>query len=337
MPALKPIDLPWLAQVAEPIVDPAQRIIDPHHHLWHDRGIGAYLLPDLWADTGAGHNVEKTVFVECHAEYSSDGPEHLRPVGETEFVAGVAAQSRKGGKGHAIIAGIVGHADLTQGDTLNAVLDAHEDAGRGLFRGIRHAGARDPYPDDLSIGGRAPEGLYANAAFRRGVALLGTRGLTYDTWHYHHQNADFAALARAVPNTTMVLDHFGTPLGVGRYKDQREAIFATWKKDIAEIAKCPNVVAKLGGLAMPDNGFGWHERAKPPTSDEFVAAQKRYYLHAIECFGVERCMFESNFPVDKWSISYAVLWNGLKKIVADFSAEERDALCYRTAARVYRL
>ena len=337
MPALKPIDSAWLGQVTEPIVDPDQRIIDPHHHLWHDRGFGAYLLPDLWADTGAGHNVEKTVFVECHSEYRTDGPEQLRPVGETEFVAGVAAESQRGGSGSAVIAAIVAHADLAQGDALNAVLDAHEDAGQGLFRGIRHAGARDPHPEDLSIAGSAPEGLYADAAFRAGVRLLGKRGYSYDTWHYHHQNAEFAKLARAVPDTTLVLDHFGTPLGVGRYRNQREEIFAAWKKDIAEIAKCRNVVAKLGGLAMPDNGFGWSERAKPPSSDEFVAAQKRYYLHAIECFGPDRCMFESNFPVDKWSISYAVLWNGLKKIVADFSADERDAICYRTAARVYRI
>ena len=140
-----------------------------------------------------------------------------------------------------------------------------------------------------------------------------------------------------LPDTTMVLDHFGTPLGVGRNRDQREAIFTAWKKDIAEIAKCPNVVAKLGGLAMPDNGFGWNERATPPTSDEFVQAQQRYYLHAIECFGPNRCMFESNFPVDKWSISYPVLWNGLKKIVAGFAESEKDAMFYGTAARVYRL
>jgi predicted TIM-barrel fold metal-dependent hydrolase len=337
LPTLKPIDTAWLAQVKEPIFDPAQRIIDPHHHLWHERGVGAYLLDELWSDTDAGHKVEKTVFVECHAEYRDHGPEHLRCIGETEFVAGIAAASAKGGKGKAVIAGIVAHADLTDGTTLQAVLDAHEDAGRSLFRGIRDAGARDPHPEDLAIGGRAPEGLYGRDDFRAGVRTLGRRGLTYDTWHYHHQNADFAALARAVPETTMVLDHFGTPLGVGRYKDQREAIFKAWKKDIAEIARCPNVVAKLGGLAMPDNGFGWHERATPPSSDEFVAAQKRYYLHAIECFGPDRCMFESNFPVDKWSISYAVLWNGLKKIIADFSPTERDAICYGTAARIYRL
>jgi predicted TIM-barrel fold metal-dependent hydrolase len=337
MPTIKPIDAAWLNQVKEPTFDPQQRIVDPHHHLWRRSDIGNYALDELWADTGSGHNVEKTVFVECGSSYRTDGPERLRCVGETAFVADIAAASARGGRGKAVIAGIVAHADLTRGGVLEDVLHAHQDAGRGLFRGIRHAGASDPRPEDLMIAGRAPEGLYARKDFRDGVKTLGRLGLTYDTWHYHHQNPAFADLARAVPETTMVLDHFGTPLGVGRYRDQRDAIFATWKKDIAEIAKCGNVVAKLGGLAMPDNGFGWHERATPPTSDEFVAAQKRYYLHAIECFGPNRCMFESNFPVDKWSISYPVLWNGLKKIIAGFSAADKDAICYGTAARVYRL
>ena len=337
MPTIKPIDPQWLKQVTETTIDPQRRIVDPHHHLWRRTDIGNYALDELWADTGSGHNIEKTVFVECGASYRTDGAEHLRCVAETEFVAQIAAASAKGGRGKAVISGIIAHADLTRGDVLEDVLRAHDDAGRGLFRGIRHAGARDPYPEDLMIAGRAIEGLYERTDFRDGVKTLGRLGYSYDTWHYHHQNQAFAALARAVPQTTIVLDHFGTPLGVGRYRDQREAIFAQWKLDIAAIAKCPNVVAKLGGLAMPDNGFGWHERATPPTSDEFAAAQKRYYTHAIDCFGPDRCMFESNFPVDKWSISYPVLWNGLKKIVADFSESEKDAMFYGTAARVYRL
>ena len=189
----------------------------------------------------------------------------------------------------------------------------------------------------MSIPGRALEGLYARSDFRQGLARLGQLGYTYDTWHYHHQNADFAALARAVPDTLMILDHFGTPLGVGPYAGQREAIFEQWRKDITAIAACPNVVAKLGGLAMPDNGFGWDQAARPPSSDAFVAAQSRYYLHAIDAFGPARCMFESNFPVDKRSLSYAVLWNGLKKIAARFSPAEQDLMFAGTATRVYRL
>ena len=220
--------------------------------------------------------------------------------------------------------GIVAHADLTDTDRLDAVLDAHEEASHGRLRGIRHAGSHALHPKVLSIPGRAPAGLYADPKFRAGVARLGERGLTYDTWHYHYQNQEFADLARAVAGTTMVLDHFGTPLGVGPYASQREHIFGQWTADIVDIATCPNVVAKLGGLAMPDNGFEWHTADRPPTSDEFVAAQQRYYLHMIEQFGPTRCMFESNFPVDRRSLSYRVVWNGFKKMIADFTPDERD-------------
>jgi L-fuconolactonase len=319
----------WRALVDEPIVDPEQRIVDPHHHLW-PAGRLPYSLTDLLADIGAGHRVERTVFMECHAAYRTHGPAELAPVGETEWVAGEA--HRSGG----VIAGIVGHADLRL-PNLDEILDAHTEAGGGLFRGIRDALSRAEPSDGLMIAGGAPASLFEDPVFRAGVARLGARGLTYDTWHYHYQNREFLALARAAPDTVMVLDHFGTPIGVGRYADQREAIFDDWQRDIADIAGCENVVAKLGGLAMPDNGFGWHTADRPPTSDEFVAAQGRYYQHMIECFGVDRCMFESNFPVDRMSLSYRVLWNGLKKLTRGCSEAERDALFAGTATRVYRL
>ncbi len=324
----------WLAQVTEEIIDPAREIVDPHHHLWHV-GATLYDLQDLWRDTDSGHNVTRTVFVECGSSYFSHGPEHLRSVGETTYVAERAAASRKDAA-KATIAAIVAKADLCH-PALDEILDAHEEAGQGLFRGIRDAGAHAHHPDALSIPGRADPDLYANAAFRQGVRRLGERGLTYDTWHYHYQNQAFCDLARAVPDTVMVLDHFGTPLGVGPYAGQREEIFEEWKSDMAAIAQCPNVVAKLGGMAMPDNGFGWDQRAIPPDSDEFVDAQRPYYDHMITCFGAERCMFESNFPVDRLSISYAVLWNGLKKIAAGYSEQEQAALFAGTASRIYRI
>jgi predicted TIM-barrel fold metal-dependent hydrolase len=327
----------WYAQVVEDIIDPERRIIDPHHHLWSGKRYPDYLPEDLWRDTESGHKIEKTIFVECRAGYRKTGPEHLKPVGETEFVAQLAAQSAAASPAKAVIAGIVSHADLPLGDMLDEVLDAHETAGRGLFRGIRHAGARHPHPEEAFIPGRYPAGLFLDNAFQAGARLLGRRGYTYESWHYHFQLRDFCALARAAPETTIILDHFGTPLGTKSFRDQREAIFEQWKTDMVALAKCPNVYAKLGGLAMPDTGFGWHEASKPVSSDELVAAQKRYYLHTIECFGVDRCMFESNFPVDKVSISYPVLWNAFKKMVADFSENEKHALFYGTAARVYRL
>jgi len=320
----------WLALVVEDIVDPERQIVDPHHHLWLRGGMLPYTVDDLLGDVRAGHRVDATVFMECHVAYRADGPAALRPVGESEFVATAAEQS--GG----LIAAMVGHADL-RAPELDDVLDAHVAASGGLFRGVRDALSRAEPDLGLMIAGGAPEGLFEDPAFRAGVARLGARGFTYDSWHYHFQNREFLALARAVPDTQMVLDHFGTPIGIGRFAERRDEVFAAWQDDIAAIARCDNVVAKLGGLAMPDNGFGWHVADRPPTSDEFVAAQGRYYRHTIECFGPDRCMFESNFPVDRMSISYPVLWNGLKKIAADYSATERDALFAGTATRVYGL
>ena len=327
----------WLDQVKEEIIDPQREIVDPHHHLWQGGRWFDYMLPDLWNDTDSGHNVIKTVFVECHSSYRGDGPEHLKPVGETEFVAGIAEESKKGTPVQARISGIVAHANLTLGGLVEEALDAHEEAGQGLFRGIRHAGAREEVPEGFLIPGRGEKDLFANPDFREGVKLLGRRGLTYESWHYHHQIKSFTELAQAVPDTTVILDHFGTPLGVGPYQGKREEIFEQWKIDISELAKCQNVYAKIGGLAMPDNGFNWHLGEVPPTSDEFVAAQKRYYLHTIECFGPKRCMFESNFPVDRLSLSYQVVWNGFKKIVADFSEDEKNMMFSGTATKVYKL
>jgi predicted TIM-barrel fold metal-dependent hydrolase len=321
----------WLDLVVEDVVDPERPIVDPHHHLWPAGGALPYGLEELHADTGSGHRIVRTVFVECHAAYDDDAPEHLRSLGETRFVAGEAARD----PAH-LIGGIVASADLRRPD-LDEILDAHTEAGGGLFKGIRHALARAEHPEVLRIPGRAPRDLARDPAFRRGVARLGERGLTYDTWHYHYQNRELLELARAVPGTTMVLDHFGTPLGVGPYVAQREQIWTQWRDDIAELARCPNVVAKLGGLAMPDNGYGWDTAERPPTSDELVAAQRDWYLHTIDCFGPDRCMFESNFPVDRWSVSYRVVWNGFKKIAASFTEDEQDALFRCTATRVYRL
>jgi predicted TIM-barrel fold metal-dependent hydrolase len=333
----KMIQTSWLDQVQEEIVEPERRIVDPHHHLWGPKGALPYSLDDLWGDTGSGHRVEQTVFMECRAEYRSDGPERLRSLGEVEFVTEAAAQSADAGDGRARIAALVSHIDLSLGDAIEEIVHLHEDKSGGLFRGVRDAGACAIKSDKLMIAGNAIEGLYGLSDFREGVRTLGRLGHTYDTWHYHYQIQDFTALARAVPDTQMVLDHFGTPLGVGQYADKRDEIFRQWRIDVAELARSENVVAKLGGLAMPDNGFGWMGRELPPSSDEFVEAQSQYYLHMIDCFGPERCMFESNFPVDKMSISYPVLWNGLKKIVHDFSEDEKEALFSGTASRIYRL
>lgn len=327
----------WYAQITEDILEAERPIIDPHHHLWFGGGAPDYLLADLWNDTGSGHNIVKTVFIECGVGYRETGPDYLKSVGETEFAADIAMQSAAASPTRAVIAGIVSHADLTLGDKLEETLEIHKTASKGLLRGIRHAGAYHPHPEEAFISFTYGPGLFLDEAFQAGVRLLGRRGYTYESWHYHTQLRDFITLARAAPDTTIILDHFGTPLGTKSFRDHREDIFQQWQMDIRKLAECPNVYAKLGGLAQPDNGFGWHEAALPATSDDLVNAQKQYYIHTIECFGANRCMFESNFPVDKMSISYAVLWNAFKKIVTDFSEDEKRALFYDTAAKVYRL
>jgi predicted TIM-barrel fold metal-dependent hydrolase len=321
----------WLDQVIEEIVEPELEIVDPHHHLWPAGQGLPYQRDDLHRDVASGHRVIKTVFMECGSAYDRDAPEHLRSLGETRYIAEQATSDPE-----PLMRGIVGSVDLRR-DDVDDLLDRHIDAARGLFRGVRDALSRAEHPDAMMIPGRAPRDLYLDPSFRRGVARLGERGLTYDSWHYHHQNREFLELARATPGTTMVLDHFGTPIGVGPYASQREEIFAQWKVDIADIAALPNTVAKIGGLAMPDNGFGWNTADRPPTSDEFLAQQSRYYLHAIECFGPDRCMFESNFPVDRLSLSYPVLWNAYKKMTVGFSTSERAALFSGTASRVYKV
>lgn len=326
----------WLDQVREDIVEPELPICDPHHHLW-DRDGSRYLLDELLDDVVSGHNVVSTVFVECGSMYRADGPQAMQPVGETEFVNGIAAMAASGGYGEVrACAGIVGFADLTLGAAVGEVLDVHL-ARSDRFRGIRHAAGWDADDRVRNSHTNPPAHLLLDEAFRAGMSELGKRGLSFDAWLYHSQIPELTDLARAQPDVTIIFDHFGGPLGIGPYEGHGEAIFQRWCEDVAELARCPNVYAKLGGLVMPVNGFDFHKRAIPPTSDELVAATGRYYRHAIECFGVERCMFESNFPVDKRSCSYPVLWNAFKKLVSDASADEKRQLFHDTACRTYRI
>ena len=325
----------WLALVEEDVLEPALPICDPHHHLWDHPG-SRYLLDELLADVGDGHNVVSTVFMECGSMYRADGEPAMQPVGETEFVNGVAAMSASGGYGECrACAAIVGYADLNLGAAVGAVLDAHA-AASGRFRGIRHAAGWDASAEVRNSHTSPSQGMMASSEFRAGFAELGKRGMTFDAWLYHPQIPELTALARAFPEQPIVFDHFGGPLGIGPYAGKREEIFAYWKDAVAELATCRNVVAKLGGLVMPINGFGFHKNDSPPTSEELAAATRRYYLHMIDCFGPERCMFESNFPVDKASSSYRVLWNSFKRIASGFSASEKAALFHDTAVRAYR-
>lgn len=331
----------WLALTAEEPLDPDLPICDPHHHLWDRRTAAAtprYLLDEILEDVGSGHNVVATVFIECGAMFKTDGPEALRPVGETEFVNGIAAMSASGLYGSTrVAAGIVGTADLRLGDAVAAVLDAQIAAGGGRFRGIRRAAAWDPDEAVTRHRTNPGPGLLLRDDFQAGFVHLAPRGLTFEAWCYHRQIPDVTALARAFPDTTIILNHFGGPLGIGSYAGTAQEVYAQWRTSISELAACPNVVAKLGGINMEMNGFGWHERPRPPSSQELAEATRHYYEFTIDKFGVDRCMFESNFPVDKASCSYPVLWNAFKRLTAGYSAAEKSKLFHDTACRVYRL
>ncbi|MFT5450156.1 MAG: L-fuconolactonase [Gammaproteobacteria bacterium] len=336
-----PTNRAWLEQVTEETLEPDLPICDPHHHLWefrHERVAHRYLLDELLEDVNAGHNIVSTVFIECGSMYRPEGAEAMQVVGETEFVNGVAAMSASGAYGPCrVAAGIVGTADLNLGSAVGEVLDAHIQAAGGRFRGIRHQGTWDA-SDEVSNGRRNPvEHEFAQAKFREGFAELAPRRLSFEAWCYHPQITDVTDLARAFPDTTIILNHFGGPLGIGPYAGTRDAAFAQWQRDICALAQCDNVVAKLGGLNMELNGFAWHEQPKPPTSQELMEATRRYYEHTIEAFGAARCLFESNFPVDMVTCSYNVLWNSFKRLTADFSAEDKAMLFHDTATRVYRL
>jgi predicted TIM-barrel fold metal-dependent hydrolase len=331
----------WLALTVEAPLDPDLRICDPHHHLWDlqtTRLAPRYLLDEILEDVQSGHNVVSTVFIECGAMFKADGPEAMRPVGETEFVNGIAAMSASGHYGPGrIAAGIIGTVDLQLGDAVAAVLDAHLAAGGGRFRGIRLGATWDASEAVPNHRTNPPKGLFLRPDFRAGFAHLAPRQLSFEAWCYHHQIPEVTALARAFPNTTIILDHFGGPIGIGPYAGRADEVYAMWRTHIAELATCDNVVAKLGGINMEVNGFGWHTRPRPPGSQELMEATRRYYEYTLEQFGVERCMFESNFPVDKVTCSYTELWKSFKRLTASYSVAEKASLFHDTAARVYRL
>lgn len=328
----------WLAQVNEVALEPELAICDAHHHLWLDKGHTGwpYTLSDFHADTSpespARHNVVRSVFLECGAEYRTTGPEHLRPVGETEFVAALAQESA--GSGRTEIAAIMASADLLLGNAVEEVLVAHDEAGAGRFRGVRYIVAQD---EAKSLRMSTPEGVMTDERYLAGVRTVGRLGFTYDTMCYHPQIAELAAVARASPEVTIVANHLCAPLGVGPYRDRRAEILAFWRAGMTELAACPNVVLKLGGIGMPMFGLRWDRQDVPPTSEELAAPWNDEIRHCIDAFGPDRCMFESNFPVDKRCCSYTVLWNAFKRITVGYSPSERRDLFHDTAARAYRL
>jgi len=329
-------DAAWLAKRTEEIIEPGLPIIDPHHHLW-DRGV-RYLFDELLSDIDSGHNILSTVFLQCDSMYNVDVDPLMAPVGETEFVNGIAAMSASGLYGTArVCAGTVGFVHLTEGSRVGPVLDAHMRAGGERFKGVRHCSVWDADASIKSTPMDFPKDLLLDPRFREGFALLGPRGLSFDAWLYHTQIPDLTNLAHAFPDTTIVLDHVGAPLGIGAYAGRRDEVFSDWKRHIEALARCPNTVVKLGGLGMHVFGFGFDQRESPASSEELAQAWRPYVETCIQIFGPNRCMFESNFPVDKRSCSYATLWNAFKRLASGYSESEKSQLFCGTAHRVYRL
>ncbi len=334
--AIIPTRADWLAQNREEALRPDIPIVDPHHHLW-DRNGERYFRPEFLTDTSSGHNVIASVYVDCHNGYRTDGPEHLRSVGEVEYAAGVAAESAAQPGTTLVGAGIVGNTDLRRGEAVQEVLDAMVAAGQGRFRGIRQIGA---WHVDKAVKGTVanpPPGLMVDPDFRVGAQVLARNGLSYDAWVLHTQLAELYDLACRVPDLPIVMDHTGGVIGMGLYEGRRDQAFAEWRLAIQTLAAAPNVYAKIGGFGMRLWDFNFQDGAAPPTSGELATAIRPYVETCIETFGPERCMFESNFPVDKGSFSYGTLWNAFKLIVSAYAEEEQQALFHGTAERAYRL
>jgi len=325
-----PIDQAWLSRVVEPVLEPELPIVDPHHHLWLREG-NVYLLPELLEDLNSGHNIVATVFEECHSMYRAHGPDEERSLGETEFVTGIAAMSASGAFGPAkICARMVGAVDLMRGDAARPLLERHMIASGGRFAGIRQSTAWDA---DIHKVAPAPR-MLQDSTFRAGFAALSALGLVFDAWVYHPQLHEVADLARDFPAARIVLNHVGSPILGGPYAADRAKVFADWRTGMAALAKHPNVTVKLGALPIRLPGDG-ASKENPPSSEEIATAWRPWLETSIELFGADRCLFESNFPVQKRWSSYQVVWNAFKRIAAGASATEKAALFAGTAARVY--
>lgn len=320
--------------MSEAVLEPDLPILDAHHHLWLAHGTSAaYAIDDLRADTGGGHRVVQTVFVECHSQYRTNGPQELRPVGEVAWVAAVAKEADRRGDGPPI-AGIVGHADMTVGAAVQPVIEALDEAGRGRFVGVRDNTAWDETP----MGNNAVRGgILGEEPFREGVRTLGRLGFTYDAMAYHTQLGELAALAQACPEVRIVVNHLGIPLAGGPYRGRADEVRAQWRTGLTAVAACPNTVLKVGALIRPLTGDKWDRRGRLASSAEIAAAWRDEVLFAIDAFGPARCLFESNFPVDKACYGYVELWNAFKRLTASCSSDDKRNLFHDTAARAYRL
>ena len=322
----------------EPIIEPGIRIVDAHHHLF-DRPNLRYLLDDFLGDAAAGHHIVGSVYVETQAMVRARGPAHLSSLGEIEFANGMGAMSSSGRYGDArVCAAIVGFADLSAGDRIAELLDKAQAAAPERFRGVRQMTFAHPgeaLKKLLAV--RFPEGILKSDGFRQGLRQVASRGLSFDATVFHTQIPELAELADAFPDTTMVLNHLGMAMGYGLDADGRAEVFREWRTQMIELARRPNVVCKVGGLGMPFWGFGLEARKDVLGFTELADHWRPYVETGIEIFGANRCLMESNFPLEGVSCGYVPFWNAMKHIVRDASPAEKSALFHDTAVRVYRI
>lgn len=328
----------------EPLLYPELPVIDCHHHLFGEAGLLAehlklyrFLVDDYAKTVASGHRVVASVAVEARAMFRADGPEHLKVVGETEFINGQAAMAASGTYGPCrVAAGIVGYADLSQGAGVRTLLEAHVAAAPVRFKGIRQEGVWDA---DRQVHGGifdVPEHLYADPLFHEGFAQLAPLGLSFDAFVLAPQLADVISLARSFPDTSIILNHVGSPVGICGYRGRAHELFPQWRSDMAAIAACPNTTVKLGGLGSFILGSAFYRSDPPADMATLVAEWQPYVEVAIELFGADRCMFESNQPTDG-SGSFRTVCNAYKQMTAGCTHEERAAIFAGTGARVYRL
>jgi predicted TIM-barrel fold metal-dependent hydrolase len=330
-----PANTVWLATRNEEAIDPSRPIVDAHHHLWDFPG-DRYLFDDVLADFGSGHNVVASVYLQAESMHRADGPVPMRPVGETEFINGIAAQSASGMYGKTkLCAGIVGTVDIKLGKCVQPVLEAHRRAGGDRFKGIRPVVTWHE-SDQVRPWEGVPHILLQPAA-QEAIRCIATMGMTLDLWVFFTQLDDVVAVCETFPELVVILNHCGGPIGLGPYAADRRAMFAQWRSVIRRMAKFPKLRMKLGGLGMRYMGFDLHSQPVAPSSDALAELWAPYIETCVEAFGAERCMFESNFPVDKWVASYRVLWNAYKKMAGRYSSMQQERLFLRTAAETYRL
>ena len=329
----------WLKLTTEETLEPDIPICDPHHHFWVQRpepvDYQKYLLPELAADVNSGHNVKSTVFIEVRCEYRADGPDEMKPVGEVEYIQTIADVSASGAHSPTkAAAAIIGHADLKLGEGVRPVLEAMKTASPNRFRGIRHSVGWDESPE---LANRDIKGALGTDGYRAGAKVLSDMGLILENSLYFHQAEELADFARALPDLTIVLNHIGGLVRVGPYANRDDEVLPAWRKGIEEMAKCPNIVLKLGGVGQTRFAYGWDQLEKPIGSEALAGELGVLMEHCIQQFGPDRCMFESNYPVDKISYSYNVLWNAFKRLSKGYSTTERAAMFHDTAARVYSI